>query len=219
MIFTPLISCSSGHIRSQFLTHSILFFPTIMLKQYSMLNVVNYCITGSILINFDDVETIRTKIFYDKQKLHMVAMCFRSSIMIIGCFLGQLPLQIYMVYAYICPSQTRVHEFTSTNFLLWIYLFRNEIKLKGKLLCKCTQNATHHHNVFFFFFQKGSERGLSPTGTNPLIMFCLFHILWSSHFLFQEGLIISIGCLINITISLLGLWLCDWRHWPACQNC
>ncbi|KAK7835797.1 hypothetical protein CFP56_023099 [Quercus suber] len=41
-----------------------------------------------------------------------VAMCFRSSIMIIGCFLGQLPLEIYM----------------------------------------------------------GSERGLSPTETNPLII-------------------------------------------------
>ena len=101
------------------------------------------------------------------------------------------------------------------NFLLWIYLFRNERKLEGKLLCKCTQNATHHHNVFFFW-QKGSERGLSPTGTNPLIMFCLFNILSSSHFLFQEGLIISIGCIRNITISLLGLWQCDC---PACPNC
>ena len=33
-----------------------------------MSNVVNYSITGSIWINFDDVETIRTKISYDKQK-------------------------------------------------------------------------------------------------------------------------------------------------------
>ena len=43
-------------------------FEVIMLKQYSMSNVVNYSITGSIWINFDDVETIRTKISYDKQK-------------------------------------------------------------------------------------------------------------------------------------------------------
>ena len=63
------------------------------------------------------------------------------------------------------------------NFLLWIYLFRNERQLKGKLLCKCKQNAAHHHN-FFFLVAKEKWKGTKPHGNKPA-----HHILSLSYFI------------------------------------
>ena len=87
-------------------------FEVIMLKQYSMLNVWITALQDrfgliSMMWRLSELRFLMTS-----RRSCTVAICFRSSIMIIGCFLGQLPLEIYMVYAHICPSHTRVHEFT-----------------------------------------------------------------------------------------------------------
>ena len=54
---------------------------------YNSCCVVNYCVIGSIWISFDDVEDIKAKIAYAKEKKLLVTMCLMSLIMIqLGAF-------------------------------------------------------------------------------------------------------------------------------------
>ena len=85
-------------------------------------------------------------------------MCFRSAMMIIGCFLRQVPFEIYMVV--FCPSQTLVHEFTLQILLqlrsvnLFIQRWK---KTKGKIFMQVPTKQVTHHNTFLLQLSEGAR--------------------------------------------------------------